>query len=429
LENFYMKKTLIALAALAATGASFAQVTITGNLTAGFQQTTSNGYTGLTTQTAAARNNYATAILVSRGTTLAQAQLALQNGALDPASPNYQPALAAAVGPRSTVQNNASGFGVDTAEIFITAKEDIGGGQTIEAQLGLDNVSRGAAANFGAHDVKLTYTNTSFGRIQYGNTRGAAVFSGLPTAGAPVIDMDGKLFEERTQSEYINYAVPVGPITVLYQLGEDSSNGLGVGQSGAPSAVMQRSNTLLGLYRDGPLEAFLAYKTYDNGNGEFLVAPSGKVLSKDTQWSLQGAYDFGMAKVGFGYAYTRTNLGVTAADMLVGVNVPMGALEIGATWGQEIVSGIKGVPVTAFNLPNFQNQAWKDILSEAEGTATGWSIGAKYNLSKRTHFKVNHAAWTTSGYAQFENLATVGVSGFGNGPIETQTNVLLSHSF
>jgi len=408
-----MKKTLIALAALAATGASFAQVTITGNVISGYQQSITNAYTG--TQGGFTVTTTANAAIVPVGAIVGN-------------------------GSRVATQNNASGFGVDTAEIFFTAKEDIGGGQTIEAKLGLDNVSRGATAPtaFGAHDTTLTYTNTSFGRIQYGNTRGGAVFSGYPSAGAPVVDMDGKLFELRSASEYINYAAPIGPITVVVQMGEDGKmgTGLGQGQSGAPDKVGQRSTMLLGLYREGPIEAFLAYKTYDNGDATSITGVNK--LTKDRQWSLQGAYDLGMAKVGFGYAYTTASVGATVADMLVGVNVPMGALEIGATWGQEIVSGISGVPASAFTQTGQLNavvtgSSSKASLVAAEGTATGWSVGAKYNLSKRTSFKANYAAWTRSGYAQFESASTktglAALAEFGYGPIETQANLLLSHSF
>jgi predicted porin len=425
-----MKKTLIALAALAATGASFAQVTITGNLTSGYQQTISNAYTG-----GAATNFVMPATLGPFGVGTTQSS-AVVVPALAAAVPLTAAQQAVLTNPKrsATTQNGASGFGVDTAEIIITAKEDIGGGQTVEAMLGLENVYRGSAAPtaFGAGDTKLTYTNTSFGRLQYGNTKGAAVFSGYPSAGAPVIDMDGKLFELRSQSEYINYAVPVGPITLVYQLGESTSGGLGNGQSGTPASVGQRSNMLLGLYRDGPLEAFLAYKTYDNGDSTSITGVNG--LTKDTQWSLQGAYDFGVAKVGFGYAYTRGSVGATVADMLVGVNVPMGALEVGATFGQEIVSGIAGVPDSAFS-PSFVGSLVKSVMSQADGTATGWSVGAKYNLSKRTHLKANYAAWTRSGYAQFEaykavkDTTTDAFKNFGYGPIETQANLLLSHSF
>lgn len=389
-----MKKTLVALAALAATGASFAQVTITGNLTAGFQNSVTNSYTGL-----------------------------------------------AYNGSRVVTQNTNSGFGVDTAEVFFTAKEDIGGGQFVEAKLGIDNGARGATApmEFGPHDLTLTYTNMSLGRFQLGNTRGGAVFSGLPTAGAPVVDMDAKLFEARSYSEYLQYAAPIGPFTIVYQYGESGPGkslaagsagtgaGVGAGTSGASTNVRQRSNMLLAAYKDGPLQSFVVYKTYDNRNADDGL--TGTIaLTKDDQWSVQGNYDFGAAKVGFGYAFTRASIGATVSDMLVGVNVPLGSLEVGATVGREVVANLRDLPAAKFS-PTLGGFA-KPIMQEAEGTATGWSVGAKYSFDKRTSFKVNYAAWTRSGYAQFESAAATNVYGiFGNASVETQYNLLLSHSF
>lgn len=397
---------------MAATGASFAQVTITGTVASGFSQATSNTYSGLQTRDATAVGT----ITVLSG--------------------------AAAAAARTTVQNSASGFGVDTADIVLTAKEDIGGGQSVEAKLGLENVARGGAGTgaFGANDVTLTYTNTSFGRIQMGTTKGAAVHSGIPSAGAPVVDMDAKLFETRSSSDYINYAAPIGPVVVILNMGEASNassvaNGLGVGQSGAPNVVKQRSTSIAGYYKDGPIEALAGYKVLDNTTDQTITGPAA--LTKDYQWQIQGGYDLGVAKLGFGYAYSKATVGATVADMLVGVNVPMGALEIGATWAQEIVSGIGDV-----NAASVGGAASKAILREADGTAQGWSIGAKYNLSKRTNVKLNYASWTRSGYEQFEAFGAAstaagggaaglaaGARQMGYGPTENQTNLLLTHSF
>ena len=412
-----MKKTLVALAALAATGASFAQVTISGSLISGYQQSTTNSYT-------------------SGGPIGILGGLVKNRGGV--------------------TQNNSSGFGVDTADINFTAKEDIGGGQTVQAELGLTNVSRGgvSGADFGAGDLKLTYTNMSFGRIQFGNTYGAAVFSGIPSAGAPVINMDEKLFETRSYSEYINYAAPVGPITLVLQMGESGKGagiGLGAGQSGAPTTVGQRNVMLLTYYKDGGLEGFAAYKAYDNRNTENIFG--NPPLTKDAQYTLQGAYDLGMAKLGFGYAHTTASAGAKVADMLIGLNVPMGALEIGATWAQEKVSGVSDSTESALTLPASPpaipiGVPLKSILQQADGTATGWSLGAKYNLSKRTSLIVNYASWTRSGYEQFEAFgkklvvaksattladalpaANDAAAQLGYGPVETQANILLSHSF
>jgi hypothetical protein len=145
-----MKKSTIALATLMISGASFAQVTVSGNLAMGYKSTTSG------------------------------------TGA------------------------DASGLGVDTSEIVFTATEDLGGGQTVAAKMSLAGADRsGESGNgtVGGRDATLSYTNKSFGRIQFGSTQGVELMNGIPTAGAPVVDMDGKLFPTRTNSDYISYAV------------------------------------------------------------------------------------------------------------------------------------------------------------------------------------------------------------------------------
>ena len=77
-----MKKTLIALAVLAASGASFAQVTITGNYTAGYRASSAGGA-------------------------------------------------------------DSSGLGNDTSLVTFTAKEDLGGGLSASAFMNIDGLTRG----------------------------------------------------------------------------------------------------------------------------------------------------------------------------------------------------------------------------------------------------------------------------------------------
>ena len=82
-----MKKTLIALAVLAASGASFAQVTITGNYTAGYRVSSGVGAT------------------------------ATANGA------------------------DQGGLGNDTSALTFEAKEDLGGGMAAGAKMSVDGLS------------------------------------------------------------------------------------------------------------------------------------------------------------------------------------------------------------------------------------------------------------------------------------------------
>jgi hypothetical protein len=98
-----MKKTLIALAAvasLATSGAAFAQATISGFMAAGYQTYTSGG----------------------------------------------------------AATSSMGGFGVDTAELYITAKEDMGGGMTAGGTMGIGGLERaGGATSTGTNGAYPTY--------------------------------------------------------------------------------------------------------------------------------------------------------------------------------------------------------------------------------------------------------------------------------
>lgn len=389
-----MKKTLMALAVLAASGASFAQVTISGSLIMGYKDTLSAGATAV--------------------------------GAI--------PGLYAGNAASSGAQ--ASGFGVDTSEIDFAATEDLGGGQKIEATLALAGADRSGESNsttpgaLTGRDATLTYTNNSFGRIQMGSTRDSAVHSGIPSAGAPVIDMDGKLFQLRSNSDFISYAAPIGPVVFLYKLSESSNGlGLGAGTSGpAGTKVGQRTSDFVVVYSKGPLDLVGAYRSYDNRNATAIYTDQG--LTKDNVVAIQAGYNFGVAKVGFGYNNTTASVGAKVADMLLGVSVPMGALTLGMTLGRSTASGITDTPASVFHSNLVAATLLvKPVMSKAEGTANSMSIGAKYDLSKRTNLAVKYATWTRSGYEQFEAYKTEGLGAFGYTANANETSILLSHSF
>lgn len=400
-----MKKTLIALAVLAASGASFAQVTITGTLAMGYKQTTSVGTNAINI-----------------------------------------PGLGLFAVP-ATSGADASGFGVDTSEIDFAATEDLGGGQKIEAILALAGADRSGESNsttpgaLAGRDATLTYTNNSFGRIQLGSTRDSAVHSGIPSAGAPVIDMDGKLFQLRSDSDFISYAAPIGPVVFLYKLSESSGGlGLGKGSSGtAGTSVGQRTSDFVVVYNKGPLDLVGAYRSYDNRNSVTIATAEG--LTKDSVFAVQVGYNFGVAKVGFGLNNTTASVGPKVSDMLLGVSVPMGALTLGMTLGRATTSGVSDAAVSAFP-GGAAAPLFKSAMQLADGTANSMSVGAKYDLSKRTNLTVKYATWTRSGYEQFEAYgAAVAAAGGGAGPSvanlnqfgysanANETSILLSHSF
>jgi predicted porin len=269
LEYFSMKKTLIALAVLAASGASFAQVSITGNYTFGYRAS-------------------------------------------------------------SAPAGDTSGLGIDTSLVTFEAKEDLGGGMTAGAKMNIDGLNRGGIAGgdsgmyisggFG----KISLETARGGDYLSGGTSGVGgvgfdgkVFSTLTAADA--ISYSSPSFGG------VSFAIghDEGATT---QAGETASPiGLGVGAAGTPSgADYQRGTSVTVGYAAGPLAVNGNYKVWDQSGA---VANNSK-----NRVSVRAAYDFGVVKLGAGFRNQQFVTG-TRQDALVSIAVPLGATTLGANWG------------------------------------------------------------------------------------------------
>lgn len=268
-----MKKTLIALAVLAASGASFAQVTITGNLAMGYV-TTSSG-----------------------------------SGA------------------------DAGGLGVDTSEINFAASEDLGGGLKAAAAMGLAGADRSGESGNGnvvGRDASLTLSNASWGAFALKSTRGADYLSG-GIANVGGVGFDGKVFSSKSNSDSVSYTSPnFSGFTVGVSHAEPSNvQGLGSGAAGTPaSAAAQRSSGLSLGYSAGPLAVATSYTVYDQKGTETTTPANTENNAK-----LSASYDLGVAKLGAGVEARKLVKG-TRNDALIGVAVPFGNLALNATFAQ-----------------------------------------------------------------------------------------------
>lgn len=366
-----MKKSLIALAVLAASGASFAQVTITGNYTYGFKQSTIASPSSL---------------------------------------PAGLPAGAAAVtqalsgGTGGNSAGDSSGFGVDTSLVTFAAKEDLGGGMSVAAEMSLDGFTRGAA-NGGDSSLKLT---TSVGRLSLQSYKPVDYLSG-GISGVGGVGMDNKVFPARSLKEAIGFDTKLGPVFVgiahMEQAGGSTAStsgapgngaGLGVGAAGAPSTVGQRLTSLSATYVGGPLIANVNYLTYDNRTD------SSNTSYKDVIRTA-ASYDFGAFKLGGGFSQLTIMSGATLVDALVGVSVPFGALTLGMNYANETAKGFTAGAYGTSNLP----------AGAVDQTRNGYGLSATYALSKRTSLIASYANWLPFAGASRNN----------------ETNLLLSHSF
>jgi len=282
-----MKKTFVAIAALAATGA-FAQVTITGSLVMGYNAYSKGGAT----------------------------------------------------------TTDASGFGVDTSQLNFNTTEDLGGGAKLEAQLragGLDR-SNGSGSAVVGKDAFLKLSNAT-GYVTLAFAKENTLSNSLAAVGALFYGMDtldgvpgaDSLFYKRSNRDSIMFGTKVGAFSASIGQMEGAANGLGVGAAGSST---QRLIPVTVGYNAGKLAAEMVYTSFDN---RIEPAAANSDANVKDQIRLDGSYDFGMAKLGLGWQQTNnvTNSAGGAmkdTQILVGVVVPMGSLQFGANLGNRQVN-------------------------------------------------------------------------------------------
>ncbi|MBP8053230.1 MAG: porin [Burkholderiaceae bacterium] len=360
-----MKKSLIALAVLAASGASFAQVSITGFLAYGYQSTTTGGIGGAGT-------------------------------------------------------SDTAGLGADTARLFFTANEDLGGGFAAKASMSINTNPQAVATG---EDQSLMLT-TPAGALVLGTAKAVDYLSGFGSiAGVGAYyagwnstdnaaggsDFD-KLFTARTKRDYAAFIIPVGAFKFSLSQHEGAGEtAFGSGMTGGTSSAASGGGTGAAISGGSSAPVTTLGATYDAGplvaNGQYAVYKNSGLQNavKDTT-RLSAAYDLGMVKLGGGLVISNHNTNVPGAsagktsDYLIAANVPMGASSFGLSFASRTVA---------------------DVVPGYSATGTGYSLQYGYAMSKRTGVVANYARWTAVG----------GAGAVPNRDASSQYQMLLTHSF
>jgi len=335
-----MKKTLIALAVLAASGASFAQssVTLTGAYAAGFEST----------KTAA-------------GVT-------------------------------------SSGFGTDTAAINLAATEDLGGGLKASASVALGGMAR--SATVAGENASLSLEG-GFGKLTIGSVESAGQgITARAAAGAPGYDLHGRVFSANANIDSVGLTLPkFGDFTVglgYVDRGADTSTATGLGRGTTGATGAQPSVSISLGYAAGPVNASVDFTSWNRKDDAGVASNDTYKNAADQRYRVSGNYDLGVIKIGAGYSYLeRTGTKPTTTETLLGVSAPLGAVTVGLTYGSS-----KGVYADSSN-------------NSSTAKKTGYTLGAQYNLSKRTNLGLSTYSWKNS-------LATGTNTGY---------RALLAHSF
>jgi len=355
-----MKKTLVALAAVSAVSA-FAQVTMTGVMDAGYQ---SGKEYGADAKTVVQNGSRTTAIKFISVEDLGGGLKAKFQFEADPA-------ITAAAG-----NNNNTPYAVPAAGLTANGTAQVTASKNqAAAQSGLV----GAGYNY------VMLESATLGSIEFGtiNTNTlAAQGLGAQKFGTAIGSGYKKIWADLTRYENAwSYKTPVFngfSATYLYGVGNDS-------QYGSTTTIILRRPTVneLGLNFDqGPVSVKAAILTSTTSANEAAVSSTAAAASnvKTSYNTLAATYDFGVAKVGWGYQTTKSNAGLDTSLLdhsanlkatMYTVTAPVGAVTLLANIGSRTTNNNGGA------------SAVQTALNGQKSTFTG--LGAHYNFSKNTY--------------------------------------------
>lgn len=271
-----MKKTLVALAVLAASGASFAQVNLSGEFAYGYLATTNAA--GL----------------------------------------------------------KESGGGLDTAQLVFSAKEDLGGGSSVAVTMKTDGT--GGRSDTLNNDDQTIELKTRFASFKAGSWKPGNWLAGS-TGYAPWYGLDGRVLSARSTRDSIGVSAPIGPVT-LSATAYEPAGLLGEGSGNAGPKSGQQSTTLNAAYGAGGLSLAAGYVLYSNqdatdsttkglyrfaGKYDFGVAQIGAGISvqsygneaKRTENLISvSTAPFGALSLNFGYAMNKLDVPDTKSPLI-----------------------------------------------------------------------------------------------------------------
>ena len=369
-----MKKSLIALAALAAVTAASAQssVTLSGTYRFAYQKDLSTSYNSATSN---------------------------KNIQQIGGSSSTDPTTAANLSVR-----NGQSFAVTDANLKLAAVEDLGGGLKASFDYLMESGSfRGAAFTRADSGIGLS---TPMGNFDLRNTRGSDL---LASIGSSAVNLPDGLYDNtgiisRSAADLLTYTAPaMMGVTTSFTYFENNDGAINL--AGTNAVPANTAVYILGAaYANGPVSIRAAYKT----------APSDKTattgLTPKSNMEVALAYDAGVAKVSYAFdGATASGTSSAAAGTSNLSDTNLSAAEAQAIANASTKAG-HGLSVhVPFGAASVGLEYYKRDVIKFMG------YGVRYDFSKRTAF--GFAAGTKSGLT-----TTAGYKG-------TQYRAGLTHTF
>ncbi len=359
-----MKKNLIAVAAILATGASFAQVTMSGNIGFSWQQSPEKALDG----------------------------------------------------------SHVQGLAVNDGDIYITAVEDLGDGWKATARGGF--TLRGRVNGINDRDGTVSLA-TPYGVMTAGSLRACssleAMKSGAVT-GTYYSTNETKIYtplDACSLADVVILNTKVGDFTLGATYGELMSGTTTFGLTDRGSSNGTAFAVASADYTKGPVKVGFdyLYLTVSNAMAQGAASATASTalspLDGTTRLRMYGAYDMGVAKVSGGYQ--MKNYGI-ADQYIAAIAVPYGNFVFGMDYAGRAA---QGAPARGNTIENIDAAA---LVATAYGIRAGdkasnvLGVGMTYNLSKTTSVNVSYLTYTdtgttvTPGFGAGETFDTTGLT-------------------
>jgi len=299
-----------------------------------------------------------------------------------------------------------SNIAVTDGDVNFASTEDLGGGMKAGATIGLRTRGRENTVSVkdnGTDAVKSAYSEVGrdatvwvsgdFGKLTAGSIELGNGITGLGWGGAnvslPTDINNGGLLSANAYANVLVYTAPTFNGVTVSVARADSIGTVGHAATSVKNGVETdqglTANVVGATYVNGPLSVFADYTKFGD-----LKADGSVYDGKRTR--LAASYDFGVAKVGYGVEDNKgTSRDTTGGKQTTfGVSVPMGALTIGAVYAKSDETSGTSTAVTQGTAKGFGadyslskrtviNMSWAKI-DRTDGNAATTNEGKEYRV-------------------------------------------------
>jgi len=200
-----------------------------------------------------------------------------------------------------------SGWGVADGSITVKSTDDVEGLGKFDASINLAADS-GNGSNMTAGNLSVSLTMASGVKLTGSSTYGGSYLgSGLAAAGADYdTNMSGKIFSSRSSNDAISVSIPLIDGVKLGYTHTEADATAGTGSAAASGTITQQYDTVTLTYAAGALAADVGFRNYNNQIASTSTSASSQNRGS-VSYDL-GVAKIGFGVVSTNYTYGNTNV-------------------------------------------------------------------------------------------------------------------------